>query len=386
MKKRWIAIGLGVAAAAGLYQGQRSSTLAPPLTIHSGGNVGKLTLSPDGRMLAADTPQGQILLYDTVTGQQRYAFPVHTAVMIFSPDGHRLLTLSTRPSPTNPNGAVQVWDTATGAQISRFVPPGQTAARGSNIAALSPDLHWAVVRGGQRCTVYDIATGGLVKILPLPAPNPQATFSPDRSLLAISGGGAGGLQTWDTKTWRPVQTAVGQAFRGTGIRFSPDGARLALGSKAGLAWWNTRTWKLEGRFSMPSPRGLLRGSYYFSSDSRSLLVSQENPTDVLHQVDCDTGRETLTVPGQRLRHMALTGDRAEALVVPGKHRYFFLRDTYCIWDTTRRKVLCQVTAPLGPNTIWTNDFQVRFEDLSADGHVFAVGGWDDGIIRVWRLP
>ncbi len=99
--------------------------------------------------------------------------------------------------------------------------------------------------------------------------------------------------------------------------------------------------------------------------SRSLLVSEENPTDVLHQVDCDTGRETLTVPGQRLRHMALTGDRAEALVVPGKHRYFFLRDTYCIWDTTRRKVLCQVTAPLGPNTIWTNDFQVCFEDLSA---------------------
>ena len=387
MKKRWIALVLGVAAAGGgLYQGHHSPALAPPLTIHSGGNVGKLTLSPDGQMLAADTSQGQILLYDTVTGQRKYAFPVHTAWMIFSPDGRHLLTLSARPSPTNPNGGVQVWDTVTGAQISRFVPPVQATAMGSYIAVLSLDFRRAVVRGGQRCTVYDTATGVPVKTLPLPAPDSQVVFSPDRSLLAISGGGAGGLQTWDTKTWRPVHAAFGQAFRGASIRFSPDGTRLALGSKAGLAWWNTRTWKLESRFSMPSPRGLSRGSYHFSSDSRSLLVNQGDPTDSLHQVDCDTGRETLTVPGQMLQHMSLTGDRAEALVVRGKHQDFFLRDTYCIWDTTRQKVLCQITAPLGPNTIWTNDFQIHFEDLSADGHVFAVGGWDDGVIRVWRIP
>lgn len=388
MKKRWIAIGLGVAVAVGtgLYQRQRSPDLALPLVIHSGGKVGNLVLSADGRMLAGDTPQGQILLYDAVTGQQRCALPVHTGWMIFSPDGRRLLTLSTRPSPTNPNGAVQVWDTATGAQISRFVPPVQATTMGPYIAVLSLDFHRAVVRGGQRCTVYDIATGDLVKTLPLPAPDSQVRFSPDLSLLAISGGAAGDLQMWDTKTWQPIHAAVGQAFQGTSIRFSPDGTRLVLGSKAGLAWWDTRTRRPEGRFSMPSPRGLSRGSYYFSSDSRSLLVSQGDPTDVLHQVDCDTGRETLTVPGQTLQHMSLTGDRAETLVMPGKHRYFFLRDTYCIWDTKRKKVLYQITAPPGPNLLLTNDYQIHFQDLSADGHVFAVGGFDDGIIRVWRLP
>lgn len=77
MKKRWIAVGLGVVAAAvaGLYRHHLPAVPAP-LTIQSGGRVEKLTLSSDGRLLADDCPAGQVKLYDTVTGQQRYAFAV----------------------------------------------------------------------------------------------------------------------------------------------------------------------------------------------------------------------------------------------------------------------------------------------------------------------
>jgi len=388
MKKRWIAIGLGAAVAvgAGLYQGQRSPALAPPLTIHSGGRVWKLALSRDGRLLADNSTTGQVKLYDTATGQQRYAFAVRPAIMFFSPDGRRLLTLSARPSSTNPNGGVQVWDTATGAQVSRFVPPVQATSTWLYVAAPSRDLRWVVVRGGQRCAVYDITTGGLIKTLPLPDPNSQGLFSPDRSLLAIDGGAAGGLQMWDTKTWRPVHRLGNQVAGVRDIRFSPDGARLALGSKAGLAWWSTLTWKSEGRFSLPSSAGLSRDRYDFSSDSHSLLVSRGSLTSVLHQVDCDTGRETLRVPSQTPRHMSLTGNRGQTSVGLGKYQIMLYRDTYDIWDTARRQILYQITAPPGPNATLRGDFQSHSEDLSADGHVFAVGGFDDGIIRVWRLP
>ena len=340
MKKRWIALALGIVAMGlGLYGGRRPPDLPPPLTVHSGGRVAKLVLSPDGRLLADASLRGQVLLYDTVTGAQKYAFAVRASSVRFSPDGGRLLTLSTRPSPTNPTGAAQVWDTATGVQTSRFVPPGQATAMGPYIAALSRDLHWVVVRGGQRYTVYDIATGGLVKTLPLPALDSQAVFSPDRGLLAISGGAAGGLQMWDTKTWRPVPAVGNQVAGVSGIRFSPDGTRLVLGSKAGIAWWDARTWKSEGRFPMPSPHGLPRDCYCFSSDSRSLLVSRGSPTSVLHQVDCDTGRETLTVPRQMLQQMSLTGNRGESRALVGNYQLPPYRDTYCIWDTARRQVL-----------------------------------------------
>lgn len=332
-------------------------------------------LSPDGRLLA-DASLSQVLLYDTVTGAQKYALAVRAYSVRFSPDGGRLLTL---------NGAVQVWDTATGAQVSRFVPPGQ--ATRPYIAALSRDFRWVVVQGGQRFTVYDIATGGLVKTLLLPALDSQAVFSPDRGLLAISGGAAGSLQIWDTKTWHPMPAGGKQVTGVTGIRFSPDGARLALGSTAGLAWWNTRTWKPEGRFALPSSGGIRGAQYDFSSNSRSLLVRQTSSPVVLHQVDCATGRETLTVPGQELRHMSLTGNRAEAcVVVPGKYQYLLFRTSYAIWDTARRQVLYQITIRPGPNSTLLGDFQPHSTDLSADGHVFAVGGWDDGVIQVWRLP
>ena len=376
-----------MAVGVGLYGGRRAPAPPPPLTIRSGGRVARLVLSPDGRLLADEPLRGQVLLYDTATGRQKYALSVRPYQMVFSQDGSRLLTLCSRLPPVNQTGAVQVWDTATGAQVSRFVPLGQAAALGPNSAALSQDLHWVVVCGGQNCAIYDTATGGLIKTLPLPSLDSQAVFSPDSGLLAIGGGIGGGLQIWDTKTWRPVHAAGIQAAGVSGIRFSPDGARLALGSAAGLAWWNTHTWKPEGRFALPSPGGLRRDQCYFSSDGRSLLVRQTSPPDALHQVDCATGRETLTVPGQELQHTSLTGDRAETCVVaPGKYQYLLYRASYDIWDTARRQVLYQITPPPGPNATLMGDFQPHSTDLSADGHVFAAGGFDDGVIQVWRLP
>ena len=46
----------------------------------------------------------------------------------------------------------------------------------------------------------------------------------------------------------------------------------------------------------------------------------------------------------------------------------------------------QITPLPGPNSTLMGDFQPHATDLSADGHVFAVGGFDDGVIQVWRLP
>ena len=388
MKKHWIALAAGAAAVAvggALLLGPRLPALAPPVTIHSGSKVETLTLSPDGRLLADDAPSGQVLLYDTATGQQSYALAVRTDRMVFSPDGRHLLTQSMRGTPSNPNGNVQVWDTATGAQLSQFLlPVGPEGA--PDMAALSRDLRWAVVRGGAGDTVYDVATGTVVKSLSLPSGKSQAAFSPDRRLLAVSSGAAETLRVWDTKTWRPIPMPTSPVSGVTGIRFSPDGSRLALGRRSGLAWWDTRTWRPQGSFALPTPSGLSRGVFYFSSDSRSLLLSQVDTTIVLHQVDCATGRDAMAVPSQMLQHVTLTGDRAETWVMPGKYQLLLYRDSYSIWDTAHRKPLYQITIPPTAGPSLMGDFQVRSNDLSADGHTFAVGGHDDGVIRVWRLP
>ena len=396
MKKRWTALALGAAAVAvgaALFRGPSLPALAPFVTIHSGGRVAEVALSPDGRFLADDAVfSGRVILYDTATGQQSHALPVRTRLLIFSPDGRRLLTENTCATPSSPVGNMQVWDTATGAQLSQFVAPMTRASQvrgwGPGIAAISRDLRWTVVDEAAGYAVYDTATGSIVKALPLPPGRSLAVFSPDRGLLAISSGTSETLQIWDTQTWRPVRMLGGPVSLVTGIRFSPDGSRLALGSKAGLAWWDTRAWKRDRRFAFPNPYGLTRDSFSFSSDGRSLLVSEVEPASGMHQVDCNTGSETLRVPSQKLQHVSILGDRAEAEILPTNWNVLSpdKRTTYCIWDTARKKPCYRIAIPPSANPPPVGDFQVHSNDLSADGHAFAAGGFDDGIIRVWRLP
>ena len=84
----------------------------------------------------------------------------------------------------------------------------------------------------------------------------------------------------------------------------------------------------------------------------------------------------------------MLGDRAEAEVLPTNWDVLSpdKRKAYCIWDTAHNKLCYRIAIPLTANSSLMGDFQVHSNDLSADGHAFAAGGFDDGIIRVWRLP
>jgi len=310
--------------------------------------------------------------------------------MTFSPDGGRLLTVDQNRQPSAPRGLVQCWDTATGAQLSRFVvppaPPGSAPAAYPDVASVSPDLRWVVVPVPGHCAVYDITSGRLFKALPAPTGRYTVAFSPDARRLAVGDeSGIGGVLLWDTTTWQPVRVLDKHGAGVTGIHFSRDGTRLALGSKAGLAWWDTRTWKPGGRFAAPSAYGLHK--FYFTPDGHSLLINQPaDSPDAMQQVDCGTGRKTLTASGQILLRASLEGDRAETVILPRSYQFLLFRETYCIWDTDRKQVLYRITVPSDTNSFVTSDFQTHAADLSADGHVFAAGGRTDGTIRVWRLP
>ena len=392
MKKHWAAGILAIAALGGvLFYGRRGPAVPAPVVFRGLGGVEKIVLSPDGRLLAEDSRQGQVLVYDTEMGTQKFAVPIRTDWIAFSPDGKRLLTVDQQRSTSVTGGIVQVWDTATGAQTARFAappaPPGASAAGQAGIAAVSPDLRRVVARAPQRLGVYDIGTGKLVKAFPSAVAHPNSAFSPDGRLFAIGiESGAGSLRVWNTQTWQPVPGLNGLVTKVSGIRFSPDGTRLALGSSDGLTWWDTRTGKQQGQFVLPSPSGLGRGFYRFSSDSRSLLVTGMNPDWMLHEIDCATGRETLTVPRQLIQRTSLAGNRFSTVAEAQPYQVLFFQETYCLWDAGRHKLLRQITIPPRPNSPWTGDFQMHTQDLSDDGHVFAVGGCEDGIIRVWRLP
>jgi WD40 repeat protein len=125
--------------------------------------------SPDGRRLAVhDHPGGAINFWDATTGKRmagvKAVRPGLLEQMAWSPDGGRLLT-----SPAAAEGAVVIWDPATGEAVARLQREG--TERSLTAAQWSPDgrLVAAVVQqnqqGREKYTIqlWDVATGARVR-------------------------------------------------------------------------------------------------------------------------------------------------------------------------------------------------------------------------------
>ena len=401
MKKRWAAWVLaGGAFVWAVWYGTHRPTAPAPFTFQGTPSAQRLCLSADGRLVAEASRAGKVAVFDTASGTRRCTLTVNAVWMAFSPDGRRLLTRSRGSGPPETDGLVQTWDAAAGKALSVFVapvgPPGALSSAQPRVAALSADLRWAAVRGPGYCSVFDLTSGRRVKSLPaLPFGN-TVSFSVDRSLLAVgSDRGPGGLQLWDTRTWRPPNAAGPSAGPVHSVRFSPDGARLAALTASGLSWWDTRPWRHVGGVALPRGVGEEPSYLRFSSDNRHLLVTSTGTSDSVTVVDCMTGRETMTLPNQLVEHASLTGNRVQTIrALPTRilsvSQLLLFRQTYSILDMDRQQEVYRISVPAGPkspqNSPLGADFQMHESDFSADGHVFAAGGYDDGITHVWHLP
>ena len=396
MKKRWAAWAVAAAVFGWVvWHGTHRVTAPTPLTFQGVGSAESLSLSPDGTLLAVASRTGQTAVFDTATGIQKLILPVKSARMTFSQDGRRLLFVS-HSSPSARNGTIQIWDTQTGMSLSQFIvpvaPPGATLSAQPHVAALSADLHWAAVRDPGHCSVYDLATGRRVKLLPAPSSRAgNVLFSHDGRLLAVGSDAApGGLQLWDTQTWLPLNVPDVKVGPVHSVRFSPDGTRVAAVNSSGLSWWNTRPWKRLGGFRVPKALGEEVGYIYFASDSRHLLVTRIGPSDSVFVVDCATARVTTTLPDQMVETTSRVGGRATTVLLSRPSQMLFYRETHVVWDVMQGKELYRIAIPPSPSahevSTLGGDWQWHTTALSADGHVFAAGGYDDGIIHVWRLP
>jgi serine/threonine protein kinase/WD40 repeat protein len=92
---------------------------------HEGAGVPAIAFSPDGRLFVSASKDRTVKVWDTGTGQLKYAHTAHTAsieAIAFSPDGRLLAT-------GDAAGVIFLWDIATGARRARLhtveQPPGQ---------------------------------------------------------------------------------------------------------------------------------------------------------------------------------------------------------------------------------------------------------------------
>jgi WD40 repeat protein len=192
-------------------------------------------LSPDGRILAAATDEGSVLLWDVATGRllPQSAEPAGAPRDLrYSADGRRLLGLV---------DSFRAWDVNTGREVQRFA--GYRPRR-SGAVDLSPDEQLVATTAIARDTrLMNAETGFGVRTLTDVSSDGTIRFSPDGRTL-FTGGQGKTVRWWDVDSGKERRRAdVPEEPRALAV--SADGRRLAAlyGDKlipgAGVQVWDT---------------------------------------------------------------------------------------------------------------------------------------------------
>jgi WD40 repeat protein len=235
------------------------------------GAVWSLAFSPDGKR-AVFLVQGQqaVTVWDVETGkavQRLAAEPVHLAAVAFSPNGKQMLS-------ANVEGALKLWDLATGKQVRMIQAP-----KGTRQVAVLPDGRRALTgpkEGTGQVCLWDLTTG---KQLRRYSGEPNGTIW---DLMAVSSTGkqavflaGGGLMVSDIATGEEVWTLTPPRLKGLpeveDVAFSPDGSQALSVAGSTFTLWNVATgkvtrvfdndheWALGVVFSPDGKMALLRG-------------------------------------------------------------------------------------------------------------------------------
>ena len=239
-----------------------------------------LTVSPDGKSLAAMSDNGAITIWDSATGDRRFHIADASAGnLAYTADGGTLISAGAFQTPEKGPGAttirvrawdastgteiaarrvdcdageaghhvltadgtallgftldakLRVWDTAAGREIVTLDPQAVDPSidRATHVMALSDDRKMLVWQLGGTTLVWELATKKIrLKHFQSLHWSAAVAFSPDGKLLACHRGGPPHVvQLWDWNAGKQVAEMQGFAGHVYVLRFSPDGKALA---------------------------------------------------------------------------------------------------------------------------------------------------------------
>lgn len=204
------------------------------------GKFRSIAVSPNGQQIFfADQrglPNQRVRLLralDSRTGKLLLTLKGHTGDvtdLTFSPAGNRLVSCSG-------DKTIKLWDTTTGTLLHTFLGHKDCVQS----VAFSPDGSQIVSGGWDRdIRIWDTISGALTHILPGHTGNvSNVTFSPNGSRIASASFRAedngrnlhGEVKVWDATTGEEVFTKVIPGSAVLAVCFSPDGRKLAFGTK-----------------------------------------------------------------------------------------------------------------------------------------------------------
>ncbi|ONM48414.1 hypothetical protein B0T46_11910, partial [Nocardia donostiensis] len=201
-----------------------------------------LSISPDGRWIVTGGGEGAVQVWDTNTGAEPrvlHSTGTHSInAAAISPDGHRIVTSdSSGMFIGDSKGVVRVWDTTTGAE-PRVLPGTGTVQ--VDAVAISADGRWVVTGGDEGVRVWETDSASAVPHPPLGTGPVEAVAISADGRWVVTSGDKGGVQVWDRSSADPAP----RPLLGTGlveaVAISADGRWVVTGGdEGGVRVWDT---------------------------------------------------------------------------------------------------------------------------------------------------
>ncbi len=362
------------------------------LVLREKAQIYNAVFSPDGTCIATATEDGSVNVWDASSGLEKLSIKEPGVKSVaFSPDGHRVLTISLRES-----AFVKIWDTRSGREVLRF----RVDFRGTfspPSAIFSPDGRRVATTGGAEkdmvAEIWDAASGSQLQTvrthdLNLSRVNDlgNLAFSPDGKYLAVGSSDGTAMifylyHTGDGLVLQPGEKEVdgkitlncGGCLRG--VAFSSDGQHLATSSDQAVKIWDFRTGRELLR--MPGHKGRVTG-VSFSPDGK--LLSTVALDDTIRIWDAEGPTEVMTtltgVGVGDIYDVAFNPD-GKLLAMAGSHfvSETGLVSTTAVWDVTHRRLSRMLHHK-------DEDHAVVF---APDGRRLATAT-GDGQVRIWEVP
>ena len=308
-----------------LASGQEQLTLAGDQKI-----VTAVAFSPDGGRLATGSADGKFTVTDASTGKPVYSRDFHQWVdaVAFSPDGQYLaVSIQQSEEEEQSSASIQIYRADTGQEF-RTVPLSWNSALQ---LVITPDnlLISSGLEGEDDPTnVWDIASGQLVKTLPIEA---QA-ISPDGRWAATQEfEQSGKVALWELKTGRQAWVAPSPYGR-IYFAFSPDGQQLLLAdlNHSAMKLWETANHKEIVTF--PASQAVVR-NVVFSGDAKSIAAGAADGSVAIW--DATTARRVQFLPAQVA--VAAVAFTSQGDLLAGDAQGLVL------WNTSAGKVLKRIS-------------------------------------------
>lgn len=321
------------------------------------GRIWWSVFSPDGRRVATGEERSATL-WDASSGRKLAVLPHADSVyqVMFVSGGAQLVTACG-------DGAVRVWDIASGKLLRELRRPYSTSRAARYFAAaVSPDDQFlaAVDMDGAIAHVWNMRDGTFITELEVDGHGyPSVAFSHDGRQLAVSGGDV--VRVVDAELWTSRVALAGHNVRA--LAFDPNTSRLATGSSNGdISLWDP----LSGdRVQHLREVGDAVDRVAFAPSGEFLATASRDGTEEVWRAD---GR--LQSRGNWLhgKVQSIEFDAASGMVVAGGSS-----GQVVIVDALMG---IPVVSYDGPDSLVR---AVHFDPVSK----LVLGAWDDGSVRTW---